>query len=297
MQSLSTRELIENVRRIEIRTRRIVDRITAGAYHSVFKGRGIEFEEVREYVSGDDVRTIDWNVTARFGRPFIKKFVEERELTVLLLVDASGSEDFGTRGRSKHELAAEIAALLAFSAVRNNDRVGLLIFTNRQELFVPPRKGQHHVLRLVRELLANRRRDPRTDIGNALRTAMRLMPRRAVIFLISDMLDDGYEQALRVANKRHDVAVMRVSDPAERVFRKSSLLALEDSENGTVTTVDAGRQKLLRALTIEANGRHIEQDRICRRAGVDLIDLVCGQDVVPPLVAFFRERESRRRRE
>ena len=292
-----TRELISNVRRIEIRTRRIVDEITAGAYHSVFKGRGIEFDEVREYMPGDDVRSIDWNVSARFGRPFIKKFVEERELTVLLVVDVSASGDFGSRGRSKNEMAAEIAALLAFSAIRNNDRVGLLTFTTQQELFIPPRKGRRHVLRLVRELLASERRERGTDVGGILETCMRLLPRRAVVFLISDLLDSGFEQPLRIANRRHDVVAMRMTDPRELVFPRAGLVALEDAEHGTTRVFSSFRTSTRRMVAVDAGSRRVRQEGICRRAAVDLIDFTCGQDTVRPLVEFFRKRERRLIRE
>ncbi|MCF7855348.1 MAG: DUF58 domain-containing protein [Candidatus Pacebacteria bacterium] len=292
-----TRELISNVRRIEIRTRRIVDDITAGAYHSVFKGRGIEFEEVREYIPGDDVRSIDWNVSARFGRPFIKKFVEERELTVLLLVDISASGDFGSQGRSKNEMAAEIAALLAFSAIRNNDQVGLLTFTTQRELFIPPRKGRRHVLRLVRELLANERREEGTDIGGILETAMHLLPRRAVVFLISDMLDSAFEQQLRIMNNRHDVVAMRVTDPRELALPALGLVALQDAETGATVIFNSYRKDARRSMAVDAGGRRLRQESICRRAAVDLIDFTCGQDTVRPLVEFFRKRERRLTRE
>ena len=289
-----TKELIANVRRIEIRTRRIVDELTGGAYHSVFKGRGMEFEEVREYEPGDDVRAIDWNVTARLGKPFIKKFVEERELTVLLLVDISASGDFGTRGRRKSELGAELAALLAFSAIRNNDQVGLLLFSDTDELYVPPRKGRKHVLRLVRDLLGYQRRRRGTNIRHALETAMRLTTRRAVVFLISDMLDEGFDTALAVANRRHDVVVLRVTDPAEMSLLPMGFLAVEDAEGEGVAMVNSGSGGARRRFRLEAAGVRLGQQEACRKAKADLIDLTCGDDVVPPLMRFFRTREKRR---
>lgn len=289
-----TKELIANVRRIEIRTRRIVDELTAGAYHSVFKGRGMEFDEVREYLPGDDVRTIDWNVTARFGRPFIKKFVEERELTVFLLVDVSASGDFGSTNRTKNEHAAELAALLAFSAIRNNDRVALLLFTDEQELFVPPRKGRRHVLRLVRDLLAWKRTRAGTDIGKALEAMMRLADRRAIVFLISDLLDTGFEKPLAVAARRHDVVAMRVVDRKELSLPRLGYLWVEDAESGDLWMHSGGRAETLRGFGVEAGGLRTSQDQLCRKTGVDLIDITCGEDYVRPLMQFFKAREKRR---
>lgn len=289
-----TKDLIANIRRIEIRTRKIVDELTAGAYHSVFKGKGMEFEEVREYLPGDDVRAIDWNVTARMGHPYIKKFVEERELTVLLAVDISASGDFGSTGRSKNEQAAELAALLAFSAIRNNDRVGLLLFSSDCELYVPPRKGRRHVLRLVRELLAHDRRESGTDIGAALETVMRVMPRRAVVFLISDMLDDAFEQPLRVAGRKHDLVSVRILDRRELMLPKTTFLCVEDAENGDIGVVNGRSVKVRNAFNVEASGLRRRQSDMFRRGGQDLIDIECGQDYVKPLMNFFRQREKRR---
>ena len=293
---MRTNEVIKNVKKLEIRTRRTVDQLTAGAYHSVFKGRGMEFEEVREYAPGDDVRTIDWNVTARFGHPYVKKFVEERELTVFLLVDVSASGDFGSLDKSKNELAAEIAALLAFSAERNNDRAGLLLFSGEDELFVPPRKGRRHTLRLVRELLACQRKQAKTDIRYALETTMKLTSRRAIVFLISDMLDSGYERVLSVANNRHDVVALRMMDPCEINWPKSGYINVADAENENFQTAFRGvSRKKLQRYTIEASAMRTETEQACRRAGVDMIDLTCGEDPVKPLMQFFRLRERRRR--
>jgi len=289
-----TKELIANVRRIEIRTRRIVDELTAGAYHSVFKGRGMEFDEVREYLPGDDVRTIDWNVTARFGRPFIKKFVEERELTVFLLVDVSGSGDFGSTDRTKNEHAAELAALLAFSAIRNNDRVALLLFTDERELYVPPRKGRRHVLRLVRDLLAWKRTRSGTDIGKALEAMMHLADRRSIVFLISDLLDSGFEKPLAVAARRHDVVALRVVDRRELSLPRLGYLWIEDAESGDLWLHAGGRKETQQRFGVEAGGLRMSQDQLCRKTGVDLIDITCGEDYVRPLMQFFRAREKRR---
>ena len=287
-------EIISNIRKIEIRTRKIVDELTGGAYHSVFKGRGMEFSEVREYIAGDDVRSIDWNVTARFGHPYIKKFVEERELTVILVVDISASGDFGSTSRSKNELAAELAALLAFSAIRNNDRVGLLLFSTCRELFVTPRKGRRHVLRLIRDLLAYQRQERGTNLKLALETMMRLTNRRAVVFLISDMLDEHFEQALMIAGKRHDVIGMRLTDPREIMLPAAGFLNVEDAETGGLAIAQTFRANSRQRYQLEAAGMRTSQDRFFRRAGVDLIDITSGQDYVKPLMQFFRKREKRR---
>ncbi len=289
-----TKDVIANIRRIEIRTRKIVDELTGGAYQSVFKGRGMEFDEVRDYQAGDDVRTIDWNVSARMGRPFVKKFVEERELTVFLAVDVSASGDFGSTDRSKNEQAAELAALLAFSAIRNNDRVGLLLFTSEAELFVPPRKGRRHVLRLIREMLAHRRQKRGTDIASALESLMSLTPRRAVVFLISDMLDSGFDKALAVAGRKHDVVGMRILDRAELAAPVTGLLELEDAETGQAFSYFGRSKGQRRQASLEASALRFDQQQWFKKAKVDLIDIINGEDYVVPLMQFFRTRERRR---
>lgn len=288
------KELIANIRKIEIRTRRIVDELTGGAYHSVFKGRGMEFSDVREYQPGDDVRAIDWNVTARFGKPFLKRFVEERELTVLLAVDISASGDGGSVDRTKNELAAELAALLAFSAIRNNDQVGLLLFSTENELIVPPRKGRRHVLRLVRELLAHERAHRGTNVRAALETIMHLASRRSVVFLISDMLDTGFETALAVAGRRHDLICLRITDPRELCLAPAGFVAVEDAESLDWQYAQISGRKRLTGFNVEATGMRLAQAPVLTRAGVDLIDITCGQDYVKPLMQFFSKREKRR---
>ena len=288
-------EIITNIRKIEIRTRKIVDELTGGAYHSVFKGRGMEFSEVREYVPGDDVRAIDWNVTARFGHPYIKKFVEERELTVILVVDISSSDQFGSIGRAKSVLAAELAGLLAFSAIRNNDQVGLLRFSTYRELYVPPRKGRRHVLRLIRELLVdNNKSYQQTNLSLALETMMRLTNRRAVVFLISDMLDEHFAQALKIAGRRHDVIGMRITDPLEINIPAAGYLQVEDLETGAQTIAQTFSARSRQRYQLDAAGMRTSQAPLFRQAGVDLIDITSGQDYVKPLMQFFRKREKRR---
>lgn len=291
---MDTKELLAKVRKIELRTRRIVDELTGGAYHSVFKGQGMEFEEVREYQVGDDVRTIDWNVTARMGHPYLKKFVEERELTVFLLVDISASGDTG-RQQPKLDQVAELAGLLAFSAIRNQDRVGLLLFSDRDELLIPPRKGRRHVLRLVRDMLVHERRHRGTAIGQALATLLQVCRRRAVVFVISDFLDQGYERQLAMAARYHDVSGVRVLDRSELAVPATGFVALEDAESGEALTLHAGR-RFANAYATTAAAQAQRTTDLFRRHGVDLIDIYNGEDYIPPLMRFFRQRESRRRR-
>lgn len=301
------REVLRQVRLIELRTRGWVESLFGGEYHSVFKGQGMEFSEVREYQPGDDVRTIDWNVTARMATPHVKKHVEERELTVLLAVDLSGSEQFGTRGRLKAELAAEIAAVLALSAVRNNDRVGLLAFTDRIEHFVPPKKGRRHVLRLIRDLLALRPRGTGTDLAGALDYAGRVLPHRAIIFVLSDFqrpgaapgadegIPDGFERMLRILSRRHDVVAIGIADPAEEALPDAGVLVLGDPETGEEVVIDTGA-------TLRARfSQHIAAERdalmhLFRRLGVDVVEVRTDASYITPLLAFFRRRERKLKR-
>ena len=285
------KELIKNIRRIEIRTNRLVNDVLGGEYHSVFKGRGMEFDEVREYQFGDDVRTIDWNVTARTGSPHVKRFVEERELTVVLLVDASSSSQFGTADRMKGELAAELCALLAFSAIKNNDRVGLIIFTDRIELYVPPKKGKSHVLRLIRDLLYFKAEGRGTDIPGALEFLQKIQKRKSVCFLVSDFLtDQDYKQALAIANQRHDVITITLGDPREVELPPIGILELEDAETGEEIVIDTSdpevRQKFASYAQIESEERH----RMFRSLSVDSVDVSTGGDYILPLINFFKRR-------
>ncbi len=295
------REILRQVRRIELRTRGLVNAIFGGEYHSVFRGQGMEFAEVREYQSGDDVRHIDWNVTARMGHPYVKKHVEERELTVLLAVDLSGSEHFATRGRFKSEAAAEIAAVLALSAVRNNDRIGLILFTDRIEHVVPPDKGRKHVLRLIRDMLAFRPAGVGTDIAGALDFAARLLPHRSILFVMSDFIpgqggwgpeeSERFEKRFKVVSRRHDVVAVRIEDRGERGLPDVGVLAIVDPETGAELVVDTGdeafRSAVARALAVEQN----ELRRMFRRLGVDEIAIRTDAPVVRPLLSFFRRRE------
>ena len=288
------KDLLSQVKKIEIRTRRIVDEITAGAYHSVFKGRGIEFDEVREYTPEDDVRDIDWNVTARMGAPYIKKYVEERELTVILAVDLSASAAFGSTGSTKMRMATELAALLAFSAIRNNDRVGLVTFTDKVEFYLPPKSGKSHGLRLIRELMVRTPEGTGTDISLALNHIMRVVHKKAVVFLISDLIDDSnFANILTIVNKRHDVVVVRTLDPIELSFPATGNICIEDSETGEIAAVNAGSRSFLKKFSQASQDIHDRNQEICRRAKADLIDIRCGEDMVKPLVSFFRKRQTK----
>jgi len=289
------REILKQVRRIEISTRGLVNEVFSGEYHSVFKGRGMSFAEVREYSYGDDVRAIDWNVTARTGAPFVKVFEEERELTVMLLVDVSASGDFGTRGRMKSELAVELCALLAFSAIKNNDKVGLVIFSDHVEKFVPPRKGRGHVLRVLRELLYHRPSGRGTDIAGALEYLTHVQRKRAVTFLVSDFRDEGFEKALAVAGRRHDVIAVRIEDPREREVPAVGLVELEDPESGERLVLDTSSPRFRAAFADVEARRRAALDRALRRSKVDVIDVETGRPYVKALMRFFESRMRRRR--
>jgi len=288
-------ELMKQIRRIEIRTRRLVDDSFAGEYHSVFRGRGMEFDEVRPYLSGDEVRTIDWNVTARMGQPYVKKYVEERELTVMLMVDASGSGDFASVGRFKRELAAELAAVLSFSATTNRDKVGLMIFTDKIELYIPPRQGRRHVLRLIHELLAFEPEGTGTDLKLALDSMNQILKRRSVIFLVSDFIDDasGYTKSLFMTNRKHDVIAVDLHDPLEADIADVGMLTLEDAESGDLISVDtsdpAWRQHFARKAVAVATAKR----QALASAGVDRVEINTDQDYAKALTLFFQKRNRR----
>jgi len=293
-----TSELIKKIRRIEIRTRRLVNSSFAGEYHAIFKGRGMEFDEVRPYMPGDEVRTIDWNVTARTGDLFVKRFIEERELTVMLLVDASASGRFGTVNRFKREIAAELAAVLAFSAITNNDKVGLLIFTDQIELFIAPRKGRRHVLRLIRDLLAFQPKGSKTNLKMGLETLNHMLKRQGIIFLLSDFLapPNSYSSALQVANRRHDIIAVTITDPREHEWPNVGLVALEDAETGQIKWVDTGSRHWRRDFSERVSELRLARERVFRKAKVDRIDISTGSDYVIPLTNFFEQRARRLRR-
>ncbi len=288
------RELIRKVRKIEIKTSRLVNDMLAGQYQSVFKGRGMAFDEVRQYLPGDDIRLIDWNVSARTNDTFVKLFVEERELTLMLLVDMSASGLFGTVDQAKRDLVAELAALLAFSAIKNNDRVGLIIFTDQVEKFVPPKKGRKHVLRVVTEILNYRPQNRRSDLNPALTFLGHVARRRAVAFCISDFLVPEYEHNLKVAGKRHDLIPVTVLDRREEELEPVGLVELEDLETGERRVVDLN-PRTVRAFSLRARARREVRDALFRRLKIDAITLQTGSDYVPALMQFFRRRERRLR--
>lgn len=287
------KELAKKIRLIQIHTSKAVNDVLAGEYHSVFKGRGMEFDEVREYSPGDDIRTIDWNVTARTGHPYVKRFVEERELTVLFVVDLSASGSFGTREKLKNEVAAELCALLAFAAIKNNDKVGLLVFTDQVELYIPPKKGVSHVLRVIRDLLNAQPRRSRTDITQALDFLGRVTHRRAVVFLVSDFQAAGYEKRLRVAVRRHDLIAVSLSDPREATLPAAGLIELEDAETGESVVVDSSNSAVRRSYEALTRARCDNLAASLRSMGVDQIPVVTGEDYVLDLLKFFRLRERR----
>lgn len=287
------REILKQVRRIDISTRGLVNEVFSGEYHSVFKGRGMNFAEVREYQYGDDIRSIDWNVTARSGAPFVKIFEEERELTVMLLVDVSASGDFGSRERMKAEVAIEICALLAFSATKNNDKVGLILFSDRIEKFVPPRKGRRHVLRVLRELLFHEPEGRGTDIAAALEYLTNVQRKKAVTFLVSDFQDQGFEKALSVAGRRHDVVAVRLGDRREQELPALGYLELQDPETGRRAVVNTSNEEFRRRFRERVARRREALDRTLRRSKVDVIDIETGEPYVKPLMRFFQERASR----
>ena len=288
-----TKELLKQVRQIEIRTRGLVDQVLSGEYHSVFKGRGMEFSEVREYQFGDDIRNIDWNVTARFGHPFVKIFEEERELTIILMVDLSGSLIFGSIDKTKQQIAAEISAVLAFSAMKNNDKVGLILFTDKIEKFVPPRKGRKHVLRIIREVLSFEPEGKSTNLKIALEYLNNAIKKRSIVFLLSDFMDSGYEKILKVVGKRHDLIGVVLNDIRENEIPKMGLVKFTDAESGKEKWIDTGDKKT-RFLFKKLMATNRESRRsLFLSSRLDSIEIQTGQDFIKPLVKFFRVRERR----
>lgn len=287
------KEILKKVRQIEIRTNRLVNEVFAGEYESVFKGRGIEFAEVREYAPGDDVRTIDWNVTARFGKPFVKQFIEERELTVMLLVDISGSENFGSVARIKREVVAEVAALLAFSAIVNNDKVGYLAFSNQIEKFIVPKKGRRHVLRVIREILYSKAEQRGTNLKKALEYLGQVLTKRSVVFIISDFWDEGYEQVLRVVQKRHDVIAIAISDPREQEIINVGLIEVEDSETGEHLLMDTSSRRYREKVAKRFQRLREEKQRFFQSIRLDNIELRSDKPYMEPLIHFFERRAKR----
>ena len=286
-----TKDLLKKVHRIELKTRGLSEQIFGGEYHSAFKGRGMTFSEVREYTHGDEVRTIDWNVTARFGHPFIKVFEEERELTAMLVADVSGSGDFGTVNMLKRELITEACATIAFSAIKNNDKVGLILFSDHVELFIPPKKGRSHILRIIRELLEFQPTGRGTNITEALRYLNNVIKKRSIAFLISDLMDSGYDDALKIANRRHDIVALRTTDPREAELPNVGLVQFADPETGEVRWVNTGSAAIRKAYRTEALKLQARTREALKKAGVDHTVIGTKEGYVKPLMNLFRQRE------
>jgi uncharacterized protein (DUF58 family) len=289
----TTSEILKKIRALEIKTRGLVETAFAGDYHSVFKGRGMNFEDVREYQPGDEIRAIDWNVTARMGSAFVKKFTEERELTVMLVVDVSASGNFGSTTQSKRELAAEVACLLAFSAIRNNDKVGLILFTDRVELFIPPKKGRSHTLRLIREILFFEPKGRGTDPALALDYLNKIVTRRAVVFFISDFQAPDFSRSLAVSGRRHDFVAIHIHDERERVLPNIGIITLEDAETGDQIEINTADRTTRARFSGLVDEREQELTRVLRRNNIDAIALQTGKDYLPQLRSFFKQREHR----
>jgi len=291
---LEATELFKKVRKIEIKTRGLSNQIFSGQYHSVFKGRGMAFSEVREYQYGDDIRNIDWNVTARFNHPYIKIFDEERELTVMLLIDVSGSNEFGTRKQLKEDMITEIAAVLAFSAIQNNDKVGVIFFSNKIEKFIPPKKGTSHILRIIRELIDFKPENKETNISEALRYLTNAIKKRCSAFLISDFMDEGFEDAIKIANRKHDLIAVQVYDQREHKLPNVGLVKMKNAETGKQMWVDTSSERIRH--NYKLNGLRMEKrlSEIFLKSGVDAAKVRTDQDYVKPLINLFKKRESRR---
>jgi len=285
--------LLKKVRKIEIRTTRLVNDLFGGEYESVFKGQGIEFADVREYVPGDDIRTIDWNVTARSLNPFVKKFVETRELTVLFAVDMSGSQYFGSTDKLKSEIAAEITAILAFSAVKNNDKTGLMIATEGVEKYIPVKKGRNHALRVIREILGYQPKKKKTQLSGALEYLYRVQTRTSIIFLISDFMDEGYEKALKILSRKHDVIAIHIHDRLEQELPKIGLLELADRETGKTLLVDTASPRFQKRFRQHAEEKQIALEKLFKRLQIDWIDIPANASYIDPLFRFFKSREKK----
>jgi len=298
---METTELLKKVRKIEIKTRGLSNQIFSGEYHSAFKGRGMAFSEVREYQPGDDIRAIDWNVTARFNSPFIKIFEEERELTVMLLADVSASENFGTQKQLKKDLLTEICAVLAFSAIQNNDKIGVILFSDKIEKFIPPKKGKSHILRIIRELISFTPQSPGTDIDLSLRYLTNAIKKKAIVFLISDFIDEKFlnehkrgNDSLRIANKKHDVVALRISDRRESELPNIGLIRIKDAETGKLKWIDTSNSKIRQHYFSTSAKRDMRLKEIFNRSGIDTATIGTSESYIKPLMNLFKKRESKR---
>lgn len=289
---METAELLKKVRKIEIKTRGLSHHIFSGEYHSAFKGRGMAFSEVREYMPGDEIRTIDWNVTARFNHPYVKVFEEERELTVMLLVDVSASNDFGTKVQFKNELITEICAVLAFSAIQNNDKVGIIFFSDKIEKFIPPKKGRSHILRIIRELIDFKPERKGTNIEEALRYFTNAIKKRSTAFLISDFIENGFESALKIANKKHDIIALKIYDKREKEIPSIGLIRFIDPESGEMRWINTSDEKIRKHFHIESLRNEIRLKEIFTKSGVDYANIAVDESYVKPLMLLFKKREK-----
>lgn len=287
---MSTTKLLKKVRKIEIKTKGLSNHIFSGEYHTAFKGKGMAFSEVREYQPGDDIRSIDWNVTARYNNPFVKVFEEEREITVILLIDVSGSADFGTQKQLKREIATEIAAVLSFSAINNNDKIGVIFFSDKVENFIPPKKGKSHILRIIRELITFKSENKKTNIEIALKYFNNVIKKRAVCFILSDFMDKNFHDSLNIARKKHDIIALRIHDEREEKIPNVGLVEFTDSENGEHILLDTSDKK--KRLQFEKNYKQFEREikQTLQSSGTDHIDIKTGKDYIVPLINFFKNR-------
>jgi uncharacterized protein (DUF58 family) len=290
---MSTIELLKKVRKIEIKTKGLSNHIFSGEYHTAFKGKGMAFSEVREYQPGDDVRSIDWNVTARYNSPFVKVFEEEREMTVILLIDVSGSSDFGTQTQLKREVATEIAAVLSFSAINNNDKIGVLFFSDKIEKFIPPKKGKSHILRIIRELITFKSESKKTNIEVALKYFNNVIKKRAVCFILSDFMDTNFDKSLKIARNKHDIIALRIHDQREETLPNVGLIKVEDAESGQTRWMDSSNKQV--RTNYNNNYREFEKElkQTLQSSGVDHIDIKTGKDYIKPLMSFFKNRGKR----
>lgn len=290
---METTELLRKVRKIEIKTRRLSQNIFSGQYHSVFKGRGIAFSEVREYQIGDDTRLIDWNVTARFNHPYVKVFEEERELTLILLIDISGSESFGSKGSFKRDLISEISAVFAFSALQNNDKIGAILFSDNIEKFIPPKKGRTHILHIIREVLNFEPQSNKTNIKKALQFLFNSIKKRSIVLILSDFLDNGFEDALKIVSRKHDTIAIQVADQREGLIPNVGLIYLQDSETGETFWFDSSDKTALKNYQIWWHSRQVQLREIFQKSKVDFIQVQTGQSYLEPLIEFFKKRVRR----
>ena len=290
---METTELLKKVRKIEIKSRGISNQIFSGEYHSAFKGRGMAFSEVREYLPGDDIRAIDWNVTARFNHPYIKVFEEERELTVMLLVDVSGSESFGTRKQFKKDLITELCAVLAFSAIQNNDKTGVIFFSDKIEKFIPPKKGKTHILRIIRDLIDFQPTNKGTNISQALRYFTNMIKKKSVAFLISDFMDDGFTDALKITNRKHDLVALRIYDEREMHLPNIGLIKIKDAETGKIRWINTSDKNIRMDYEINAKKSNARLKDMFNKSGVDTADINTAGSYIQPLMNLFKQRESR----